>query len=604
MISINKIPQTQPLLPTSYSLTNSSLESNRSDISDNDVIIGDQWLVLSKIGEGSFGEVFEVRDIKTGRHYAVKREPRSSNYSQVKHESVFYDILAAGPGIPQCHWYGRHENFDCIIMDLLGVNLKELQQYVKSFPLSIVIDLGCQMIDILEHIHNRGIIYRDVKPENFLFSDACQLLSYDWNDDVMMNNNGSSIQKGKKYESCQEVYDRWRRQHINNNNDNKNSNNPKLYLVDFGLATYWRNLNTKQPYPENKKPIRNKTGTARYASIHIHQGKTPSRRDDMESLGYLLVDLANGGSLPWNGIQARSCKVGWEKIRKIKEEIKTNDLCTGLPREFISFVDYTKQLQFSDQPNYDYLRQLLKKALYSIDDDHDLSINNDSINIKANHYKGDVNNGNNNGIHPYSNSGLYIKNESKQHNKRYLNLNNGYKKESRTDNPTNNNNYYYSNYNKNKYNKPMDDVFIMDDLAQELPIIYDSKRNESNGKYHSSQNNNNISNNNNSNNYNNNNYNNGRRRRNSRKSSWGNGGTKQTSNSKSNNPKLQQNNNKQQNRSLRQNNHNHNGNNNSNMKTNESYFKNHDLVEPWNKYTTVDNQHYHHHHYWQQSSII
>ncbi|KAI8332684.1 kinase-like domain-containing protein [Chlamydoabsidia padenii] len=340
-INNNKYQSTMVPLPTSYSLTNSSLESNRSNISDQDVIIGEQWIVLAKIGEGSFGEVFEVKDIDTGRHYAVKREPWSCHPSQIKNESILYDILAAGPGIPQCHWYGRHDDFECIVMDLLGSSLKQLCQSVHHIPLPIVMDLGCQIIDILEHIHNRGLLYRDVKPENFLFSHSCQLPG---KFGIKDNDNNKNEQWDDQ--TFQELYTLW------------GKTKPKVFLVDLGLATCWRNLDTKQPYPECKKRIRNKTGTARYASLNVHRGKTPARRDDMESLGYMLVDLALG-DLPWNGIQARSSKAGWDMIYALKRDTRTIDLCVGLPRGIKTFIDYTRLLGFADEPDYNYLRRLL-----------------------------------------------------------------------------------------------------------------------------------------------------------------------------------------------------------------------------------------------------
>ncbi|ORX61539.1 kinase-like protein [Hesseltinella vesiculosa] len=320
-------------LPVAYSLTDSSLESDRS-IGRQDVVIGEQWVVSAKIGEGCWGEVFQVKDKRTGRLYAVKREPRSP-FSQIRHESIIYDILAGGPGIPQCHWYGIHDNYDCMVMDLLGADLKQLQDHVQAVPLPIVVDLGCQMVDMLEHIHDRGLVYRDIKPNNFLFAETC---SFD--DDELDD----------KHVTCQDVFDRW------------GEFRPKLFVVDFGLATYWRNLETKQPFPETKKPLRSRIGTARYASLNVHHGKIPARRDDMESLIYLLIELAKG-SLPWTGIQARSTKVGWDRMRAIKEETSLTSLCAGLPSAFAALVEYTRHLHFLDRPNYTYMRHLLHSCL-------------------------------------------------------------------------------------------------------------------------------------------------------------------------------------------------------------------------------------------------
>lgn len=215
--------------------------------------------------------------------------------------------------IPKCHWYGQHDGFDCIVIDLLGSSLKQLQQDTLNIPLDIIIHIGCQLISCLEHIHNKGLVYRDIKPENFLFTTDSSIL------------------------------------------DNTSS----LFIVDFGLATWWRNPKTMKAYPECKKPIKYKTGTARYASLNVHRGRTHARRDDMESLGYLLLDLILKGNLPWSGIKARSCKAGWDRLQSIKEDISLQDMCIGLPIGIMDFIAYTRRLRFMDRPDYLYLKSLL-----------------------------------------------------------------------------------------------------------------------------------------------------------------------------------------------------------------------------------------------------
>ena len=128
-----------------------------------------------------------------------------------------------------------------------------------------------------------------------------------------------------------------------------------MYVIDFGLAKKYRDPKTMQhiPYVDKK----NLTGTARYASINTHCGIEQSRRDDLESLGYVLMYF-NRGSLPWSGLKAATKKQKYEKIMEKKISTPIDVLCRGYPQEFSTFLNYTRGLRFEDKPDYSYLRKL------------------------------------------------------------------------------------------------------------------------------------------------------------------------------------------------------------------------------------------------------
>jgi serine/threonine protein kinase len=128
-----------------------------------------------------------------------------------------------------------------------------------------------------------------------------------------------------------------------------------VYVIDFGLAKKYRDPKTMQhiPYVDKK----NLTGTARYASINTHCGIEQSRRDDLESLGYVLMYF-NRGSLPWSGLKAATKKQKYEKIMEKKISTPIDVLCRGYPQEFSTFLNYTRGLRFEDKPDYSYLRKL------------------------------------------------------------------------------------------------------------------------------------------------------------------------------------------------------------------------------------------------------
>jgi len=134
-----------------------------------------------------------------------------------------------------------------------------------------------------------------------------------------------------------------------------------VYIIDFGLAKKYRDARTNAhiPYRENK----NLTGTARYASIHTHVGIEQSRRDDLESLGYVLMYF-NRGSLPWQGLRAATKRQKYEIISEKKMSTSVEELCRGYPAEFATYLNYCRSLRFEEKPDYPYLRHLFRNLFH------------------------------------------------------------------------------------------------------------------------------------------------------------------------------------------------------------------------------------------------
>ncbi|CAE5956519.1 unnamed protein product [Arabidopsis arenosa] len=274
-----------------------------------DRVVGGKFKLGRKLGSGSFGEIFLGVNVQTGEEVAVKLEPLRARHPQLHYESKLYMLLQGGTGIPHLKWFGVEGEFNCMVIDLLGPSMEEFFNYCsRSFTLKTVLMLADQMINRVEYMHVRGFLHRDIKPDNFLMG------------------------LGRKAN--------------------------QVYIIDYGLAKKYRDLQTHKhiPYRENK----NLTGTARYASVNTHLGIEQSRRDDLESLGYVLMYFLRG-SLPWQGLRAGTKKQKYDRISEKKRLTPVEVLCKNFPPEFTSYFLYVRSLRFEDKPDYSYLKRLFRE---------------------------------------------------------------------------------------------------------------------------------------------------------------------------------------------------------------------------------------------------
>ena len=291
-----------------------------------------------RLGGGSFGQIYKGINLKTKEEVAIKIESKNIETPQLMHESKILKALNDNDGFPKVYLVTPLDDVLIMVMELLGENLQKLLMNSphKKFTLKTTLMLAIQILSRIKTLHENNYIHRDIKPENFTIGL-------------------------KKYKNT-------------------------IYMIDYGLTRKFCDSRKNHiPYKEGK----HLTGTALYASIYTHKGIEQSRRDDLESLGYMMIYFCKG-ELPWMNVKGKTKEIKYKKIMEKKLEMKPDILCQGLPDEFNQYFKYVRELQFTEEPKYDFLLGLFNSAMkknnikndFKFDWCQNSGINNQNINDK------------------------------------------------------------------------------------------------------------------------------------------------------------------------------------------------------------------------------
>lgn len=286
------------------------------DLSDIKSLLGtniNEYNIVKYISSGSFGHVFEAKNNKTGELVAlkipIKNETRDGQRSILDEARIYKKISNRENGVSEVKIIS-HKGKKIIAMDLLGTSLESLLSKYKRLGMKTIISLAISMISVMKYIHSCGFIHRDLKPDNFA-------IGY---------------------------------------NDYK-----KIYCIDFGMAKRYIKKNGEHvDFNMHTKFC----GTARYASISAHKFYEQSRKDDLEAIGYILVYLYKG-KLPWQNIKHKDKKERYQLIGEKKESLTEEEICSGMPKEFLVYLKYVRNLDFDEKPHYSSLIKMFKKLYES-----------------------------------------------------------------------------------------------------------------------------------------------------------------------------------------------------------------------------------------------
>lgn len=279
-------------------------------------VIKDRWRIVSKIGTGGFGCIYEAFDCLSKESIAIKIESATQLKQVLKMEVAVLKKLQGHPHVCRFIGCGRTDKFNYVCMSLQGKNLAELRRSCTvtssraAFSLSTTLRLGQQILRAIKSIHSVGFLHRDIKPSNFAMG--------------------------------------------RHQNDMRT-----VYMLDFGLARQYistSSLGSRRPEVRPPRPAAGFRGTVRYASLNAHRNIEMGRHDDLWSLFYMMVEFVNG-ALPWRKIKDK------EQVGKMKQVYDHKLLLRHLPSDFKQFLEHIEQLDYYTEPDYNLLFNIFDKCI-------------------------------------------------------------------------------------------------------------------------------------------------------------------------------------------------------------------------------------------------
>lgn len=263
------------------------------------------------IGSGSFGTVYVATHANYKKKLAIKIATEDEEGVELDStgfllkEAKIMNELKEEPGFPRMKDYRSTAELTYVVMNLLGPSVDSLfRSCGRKFSLKTGFMLMTQMLDRIESLHKHGLIHRDLKPDNFVIGSE---------------------------------------------------DHPEtLFLIDFGLAKVYRNQEGRHISMKDRGTL---IGNVRFSSADAHAGKEQSRKDDLYSLGYILVYLLKG-KLPWMEVKSLTPDERFDEVLECKKKTSLSDLCEGLPDQVAKYFEYLRTLPFTEGPSYYYLKKL------------------------------------------------------------------------------------------------------------------------------------------------------------------------------------------------------------------------------------------------------
>lgn len=274
--------------------------------------INHKYEIIEAIGNGNFGNVMKAINKKTREPVAIKMESQSSPYKILKNETTILNYLynEGCRRIPKVIWYGLYLDKTCLVMDIFESSLYDYLK-MKTLPEEKVNKIIQQSIYIIETVHSKFVLHRDIKPHNFMIR------------------------------------------------------NGELYLIDFGFSTFY--VNEEKQHLPMRTDLESIIGSPKYVSMNIHNGVACSRRDDLISIGYMYIFLLYG-ELPWDMV--KTIKKGEpydalhimnsknQEIKMLKTIENIENLCKEKCPKIVEYLKRTYLLYYNEEPDYDELKEI------------------------------------------------------------------------------------------------------------------------------------------------------------------------------------------------------------------------------------------------------